>query len=610
MANDIIRVESFPFDSRQSGYDSDGYPVYDRAVGAEVFRACLSRIFTDGVFGTPADALQIKKGDSGLTVTVNPGIFIIKGAMGGLPSGSDPLVLTLDESAPQGNTCYSIMLRLDDNEAYRSLYIRVVKGESAANPQPTYPDQTSLNVMEYRLGYVIVPNGASDLDGATVVNEKGFEVCPYTAPFESIDVSEVLEDVDNQARDALSFLLQYFETYRGLLDSAIDGTTAEYLQQQINNLNTLGLVDNMTLGATSNGKMEVKDQGITTEKIKDGTILPQDLGTYLQYVIGIIDTTSWSFEDYDSFIQSMGDADQKKFIEENMTPASIKSWEPSEVVQFENHCGTTAGQTFVSSMVDLSKWSWNDLSIIAGEVKESSAGSFVGKEKSATCGTYGTLAFKVIGARHDDKVAGGKAPLTFMSSKMIGQYFWNGDNGSSPTLAPATMSYGESAIRTWLNNTFMGQMERELQDAVKGVKKTSASGNWSASNKPEFGEDTYVYHESNENVWLMSVSEYYGMDYSNGYIHPDMYIYIHFANEGGRYDYWSRTSNKAMQTTSGLTNVHSCTRSKSDSSVFSVYNLSNGTLGLQRTSSYPNGVPTPGHPITEGGFYFSPCFCI
>ena len=229
----LSRVESFPFDSRSDGYDADGYPVYDRAVGASMLRETFKKFFSDGVFPSPGGALQISKG-SGLTVTIQPGIFIIRGAMGGYLT--DAHSLTLDTAAPQGNVCYGVMLRYDENEQYRSCYIRVVRGDAASSPQPPAPDQSTPGVMEYRLGYVTVPTGATDLTSATVTNEKGLTVCPYAAPFEEIDMSEVTADARAGAIEALQSLLAYFETYRDAVDAALSDEEATYLQQQINEL--------------------------------------------------------------------------------------------------------------------------------------------------------------------------------------------------------------------------------------------------------------------------------------------------------------------------------------------------------------------------------------
>ena len=185
-----LRLQSFPFDSNWDGYDDEGYPVYDRAVSARPFRTALEKIFTDGVFGTPANALQIAKG-SGLSVTVQPGMGVIRGAMGGVYD--DAATVQLDTAAPQGNTAYAVMLRCDDNLDRRSFFLYVEKGEAASTPEPPEPLNTDV-IKDLRLGYVVVPSGATDLSNATVTNEKGLTVCPYAVPFAEIDMSEVTAD--------------------------------------------------------------------------------------------------------------------------------------------------------------------------------------------------------------------------------------------------------------------------------------------------------------------------------------------------------------------------------------------------------------------------------
>lgn len=275
-----IRVESFPFDSDFDGYDDKGYPVYDRAVDARTYRSSLEQFFSDGVFGTPANALQIGKG-SGLSVTIQPGIGIIRGAIGGV--FEDPVTLELDAEPPQGNIAYSIMLRCDDNDDRRSMFLTVVKGTADTDPTPPAPTDNAL-IKDIRLGYVVVPSGATDLANATVTNEKGLSVCPYAAPFEEIDVDGIVSDFRVSANEALTKLLQYFQSYEGVVDSALSDTEAGYLQSQITaiqeqlaNTDLSGSVDNETIEyATAPGeaasKLRVKDGGIGYEQIGPAAI--------------------------------------------------------------------------------------------------------------------------------------------------------------------------------------------------------------------------------------------------------------------------------------------------------------------------------------------------
>ena len=441
----LARVESFPFDSRADGYDADGYPVYDRAVGATMLRETFRKFFSDGVFPSPGTALQISKG-AGLTVTIDPGVFIINGAMGGYLT--DAHSLTLDTAAPQGNVCYGIMLRYDETEQHRSCYLRVVRGDAASTPQPPAPDQSTPGVMEYRLGHVTVPSGATDLSGATVTSEKGSSVCPFAAPFEKIDMTGVTADARAAAQEALNQLAAYIETNKGLVESALDGTAAGYLQQQINELSSqiseidlADSVDNVTIeyandSTSTEGKLRVMKGGISQE----------NLSTQLQIDLGIIDTGSMDFDEiYDlldgassdsqenlvgllsadtinawtdqQIIQMMGileptpqstfagklttskvsgmstndliqlldaaDGSAKETVESKITASEYGSWTASDIVTIYPH--TTAGfQKTVNSSINMANYSWSDLSAIAAASDATAAAKFVGKTKTTS----------------------------------------------------------------------------------------------------------------------------------------------------------------------------------------------------------------------------------
>lgn len=298
MAEYAQRMESFPFDSSPDvEYDEDGYPIYDRAVGAEAMRRTFEKYFSDGVFPNPAEEMQVSAGDSGLTVKVSPGTCIIKGSMGTL---LEEVTLTLD-TAVQGNTVYGVMAAFDNNEDRRSVYLRVAKGTPGTN-EPPEPDRTTPNIYEYRIADVTLNSGATSVSAANVTNNKGTKVWPYAAPFVELDVSaivldaraeadEIVKKLDEDANTSLENVQKFISDNMELIESAIDGTVAGHLQQQIDDLRSSTLnADSLDpkylalqkespeapeligLVEKSVGTRELKDECVTAQKIDDAAV--------------------------------------------------------------------------------------------------------------------------------------------------------------------------------------------------------------------------------------------------------------------------------------------------------------------------------------------------
>lgn len=299
-------LECFPFDSSpELTYDEWGYPRYDRAADARVLRETFAKFFSDGVFPSPATALNISKG-KGLSVEIAPGGFVLNGAMGCIQG--EPLVVELDIEPPKGKVCYGIMLRFDNRRTHRALFVRVAKSEPSANPTPPEPER-GVDFMEMRLGHVTVPSQASDLAGATVVNEKGLAACPYAAPFEDLDMEAVVLDararafeelkefgaeMDAAAAEADSAtrrLQEFIARNKAALDAALDGTAVGHLQGQIDELRESGSIEGaidpryfemaspspdqqkkLAVAASAIGARELKPSCVTGEKVADGAL--------------------------------------------------------------------------------------------------------------------------------------------------------------------------------------------------------------------------------------------------------------------------------------------------------------------------------------------------
>lgn len=424
----LTRLESYPFDSNPpSTYDDYGRPVYDRAVGARMLRYTYEQFFSDGVFGTPANALQIGKASTGLAVTVQPGMFIINGSIGAVVS--EPITLQLASSAPQGVVKYAIMLRYDNNQAYRSLYFRVVAGE-AGGDAPT-PETGTPEVKEYRLGYVTVPSGSTDMGAATITNEKGTVTCPYSAPFEEIDLSEVVSDAQNQADAALDQYLDYVKEYYDLVLSAVDGTTAGHLQEQIDELKSSGgiadaidpnylayqdpdgdLVNKVGIVENAVGTRELKDAAVTEDNLADLSVTDMKLSYKIQDLLGIMTTEGWDYQRYLDYMNSLtSTAEKEAFVNKYVTSSTFQSWPLQNEVAFVN----AAPASTQLKLARYIQWGTLDVETMFTTIKQLPAvaqPSVVGNAWNVNCGSYGVNKFKVIGINHDNMVSGGKALIT------------------------------------------------------------------------------------------------------------------------------------------------------------------------------------------------------
>ena len=446
----LERLDSFPFDSKFDGYNDDGYPVYDRAVGASILRATFKQFFSDGVFGTPADAWRITKGD-GLSVKVAPGTAIIRG---GIASTTDTVTLKLTDSAPQGRLAYSIFLRVDDNEEYRSLYLRVSEGEASSTPAPTNPDNDAA-VKELRLGYVVVPSGATNLNEAEIVNEKGSSVCPYAAPFEDIDMSEFFENLQSKGDEAFSSFVSFLESNREFVESALDGTTAGALQVEIEKLK--GTLANDAFWEYANRAAPSDDGG------KHATV-----------------------ENIRYFRQK----NKIKFLSDSEYISDVLSLEPKHpdfAVSVSNE------SAFFNRVPSLTNYRWADLAVLSATLTAENKAAyyeiykvFLGQTVSVAIAGYGTFDFEVVGVCHDVDASGKPLLFSFMPAKEC-------IDGTSMNLSNTTSGgWAASRMRSWLVSNIFNALPSDLQAAISAAHK---------ANTPGYGAAT------DDKLWLASFTE-------------------------------------------------------------------------------------------------------
>lgn len=142
-------MKNFPQDSRISGYNPDGTPMYDRRYTSQDLRDFYAAQYTNGYIHETDNSGKVEAATGG--VTVNPCAWVINGAIGQIDA---PEFLPITAEG-----MYSVMVRLDVSEPAREIAFRVAKGDAG------YPDPVrSGEVYELCIAHVNVTDSISLTD--------------------------------------------------------------------------------------------------------------------------------------------------------------------------------------------------------------------------------------------------------------------------------------------------------------------------------------------------------------------------------------------------------------------------------------------------------------
>ena len=210
-------MKCYPVDSVVTELGSDGLPVYDRPYTAKDLREVYRRFFTDGVFGDPADGLQVSPATGGMYVTARPGYCMVRGCYG---QEDEERTLQL-QSASGSDRIDTVVARLDLSMEARSIDLYVLTGTPAASP--VRPDLTRNDtVWELGLADVYVAAGSDSVSAARISDTRlDTSRCGIVSPFMELKTSSY----DAQLRAVVQ---QAAQAYR----DAISGTLAGKLQTE------------------------------------------------------------------------------------------------------------------------------------------------------------------------------------------------------------------------------------------------------------------------------------------------------------------------------------------------------------------------------------------
>ena len=263
----------FPFDSHVT-FESDGTPVYDRAITSAPLRKLIAKLLTDGVLPNPSTNLQVEAG-SGMNVVVNPGFAI---CAGGLKLEENQRTLAIQAADSNYDRIDTVVLRWNDNDSERICDLYIVEGIPAASPLRPKLTRTE-SIWELGLADLFINKNSSAISNQRITDTR-YETarCGIISAISEFDTTTLYQQVQAdlagfKASEQADFIA-WFDDIKGQLSEDAAGN----LQKQIGTLESLktevktNLVNalNWVVGKTSGVIAKLGSADIS--KIGDGTV--------------------------------------------------------------------------------------------------------------------------------------------------------------------------------------------------------------------------------------------------------------------------------------------------------------------------------------------------
>lgn len=473
---------------------------HDRLYDAEQFGSLFDGIINDGVYEHVGDAFKVTpNSDVNDSVIVGTGrawfnhTWILNNAQYSITLNPPNLV------APRYD---AIALDIDRRDSVRKNSIVVVEGTPASDPQ--YPSMVNEELhSQYPIAYIRMNPGNSDIISAeNITYNVGNSTCPLvTGPLEVINDDNFFAQMNANFTTFKNDLDEEFTTWFEGIKDLIDDLN-------LGNINLINSVDNVTIEWPSDTKkLRVKDRGITRNK----------LSFDLQSIIGVLDPSGWSFQDYYDYVSSLdSSSEEETFTNQYLNSSVISSWTVEQISSFYNILKSNTSKNTLWNSVTWTNQTLSGFKTLVTLFGSSKYSSMIGKKVRLDLGdAYGVHNFIVIGVNHDDAVSGGKALLTFQCEDILDEYQGIYD-------VPSDRSFTKTPIFEKLQSMF-DLIDPEIQNSIVEVKKEE---HYAIS-----GED-YRHHKRNYNTkfWIASSTEIGIVEYGSGY---------EVNNLGSLYDYWS-----------------------------------------------------------------------
>ena len=263
----------FPFDSHVT-FESDGTPVYDRAITSAPLRKLIAKLLTDGVLPNPSTNLQVEAG-RGMNVVVNPGFAI---CAGGLKLEENQRTLAIQAADSNYDRIDTVVLRWNDNDSERICDLYIVEGIPAASPLRPELTRTE-SIWELGLADLFVNKNSSAISNQRITDTR-YETarCGIISAISEFDTTTLYQQVQAdlagfKASEQADFIT-WFDDIKGQLSEDAAGNlqkqigTFESLKTEVktNLVNALNwVVDKMSGVIAKLGSADIS-------KIGDGTV--------------------------------------------------------------------------------------------------------------------------------------------------------------------------------------------------------------------------------------------------------------------------------------------------------------------------------------------------
>lgn len=263
----------FPFDSHVT-FESDGTPVYDRAITSAPLRKLIAKLLTDGVLPNPSTNLQVEAG-SGMNVVVNPGFAI---CAGGLKLEENQRTLAIQAADSNYDRIDTVVLRWNDNDSERICDLYIVEGIPAASPLRPKLTRTE-SIWELGLADLFVNKNSSAISNQRITDTR-YETarCGIISAISEFDTTTLYQQVQAdlagfKASEQADFIA-WFDDIKGQLSEDAAGN----LQKQIGTLEALktevktNLVNALNWVVDKTSGVIAKLGSADISKIGDGTV--------------------------------------------------------------------------------------------------------------------------------------------------------------------------------------------------------------------------------------------------------------------------------------------------------------------------------------------------